>query len=210
MNVLLLLLIFAGNFQYDLRLARVKYNGGGDWYNDPDVLPNLAKYINKHTNLKVEPREYVVSFDNPDLFKFPFLYLTGHGNIKLSDDEIKNLRKYLENGGFLYVDDDYGLDKYFRREIKKVFPDKKLVELPFSNPIYHVFYNFEKGLPKIHEHYKGPPHGYGIIIKGRVALFYTYNTNISDGWTPRHNDPPVKREEAFKMGTNIVLYSLIY
>lgn len=210
MRVLILFfLLFSGN-HFDLKLARVKYNGGGDWYNDPDVLPNLAKYINSHTRLRVEPREYIVSLDDPNLFKYPFLYLTGHGNIKLSKEEAQNLRKYLENGGFLYVDDDYGLDKYFRREIKKVFPDKKLVELPFKNPIYHVFYQFDRGLPKIHEHYSGPPHGYGIVVKGRVALFYTYNTNISDGWTTRHNDPPVKREEAFKMGTNIVLYSLIY
>ncbi len=207
---LLFLLITVSGSQFDLKLARVKYRGGGDWYNDPDVLPNLARYINEHTNMRVDPKEYVVTFDNPELYRFPFLYLTGHGNIKLSDEEVKNLRRYLENGGFLYIDDDYGLDKYIRRELKKVFPDRELVEIPFDHPIYHVFYEFKKGLPKIHEHYKGPPHGYGIFVKGRLAVFYTFNTNISDGWTPRHKDPPVKRQQAFNMGTNIVLYSVLY
>ncbi len=195
---------------YDITIARLEYQGGGDWYNDPDVIPNLAQEINRRTTLKVAPEQAVVSPSDPALFSYPIVYLTGHGNIKFSDDDVKNLRRYLENGGFLYADDDYGMDEYFRREIKKVFPDKDLVEVPFDNPIYHIFYQFPDGLPKIHEHYKGPPHGYAIFYRGRMVVFYTYNTNISDGWTPNHKDPPEKREQAFRMGINIVLYALTY
>lgn len=208
--VFLLIASFLFTFHYDLVLARVQYEGGGDWYNDPDVLPNLARELNRRTSLKVKEEQAVVSFTDPDIFKYPFLYLTGHGNIELSEEEAKNLRKYLENGGFLYVDDDYGLDESFRREIKKVFKEKELVEVPFDHPIYHIFYDFKEGLPKIHEHYKGPPKGYGIFLRGRLVVFYTYNTNISDGWTPNHNDPAEKREQAFRMGVNIVLYALSY
>lgn len=194
----------------DFQLARVKYRGGGDWYNDPDVLPNLAAELRKRAGVAVAPDQAVVDVSSREIFNYPFLYLTGHGNIRLTEDEAKNLREYLENGGFLYADDDYGMDESFRREIKKVFPDRELVELPFDHPIYHLFYDFPKGLPKIHEHRPGPPHGYGIFIGDRMVVYYTYNTNISDGWTPNHNDPPEKREAAFKMGINIVLYSLTY
>lgn len=193
-----------------LTLARLQYDGGGDWYNDPDVLPNLAKQINERTTLKVNETQAIVRVADPKIFSYPFVYMTGHGRIRFSEDDIKNLRRYLENGGFLYADDDYGMDKSFREEIKKVFPDSPLVEVPFGNPIFHIFYNFPKGLPKIHEHYPGPPKGYAIFHQGRMVVFYTYNTNISDGWTPNHNDPPLKREEAFKMGINIVLYALSY
>ena len=191
--------------------VRIKYQGGGDWYNDPEILPNLMREIKSRVqNIDVKPEEVVLSLDDVRIFEYPFLFITGHGNIRLSEREVQNLRRYLENGGFLYIDDDYGLDKYIRRELKKVFPHKKLVKVPFSHPIYHMFYDFPEGLPKIHEHYKGPPEGYGIFINGRLAVFYTYNTNISDGWTDRHNDPPEKMEQAFRMGVNIVLYSLLY
>ncbi len=195
---------------YDFQLARLKYRGGGDWYNDPDVLPNLAQELTKRVGICVAPDEAVVDVGSKEIFNYPFLYLTGHGNIRLTDEEAANLREYLENGGFLYADDDYGMDKSFRREIKKVFPEKELVEIPFNHPIYHIFYDFPNGLPKIHEHKPGPPHGYGIFVGGRLVVFYTYNTNISDGWTPNHNDPEEKREQAFRMGVNIVLYSLLY
>jgi hypothetical protein len=208
-GVLLLLILFSSD-SYDVVLARLKYKGGGDWYNDPDVLPNLAMEVSKRTNLKVKPEEDIVSADDPRLFTYPFIYITGHGNIRFSEEEIRNLRVYLENGGFIYADDDFGMDKSFRREMKKIFPELEFVEIPFDHPIYHIFYDFNDGLPKIHEHYKGPPKGYGLFIGGRMAVFYTYNTNISDGWTPVHKDPPEVREAAFKMGINILLYALSY
>lgn len=207
---LLFFILFSSSFGGEkLILARLKYSGGGDWYNDPDVLPNLARELNKRTNISCEEREEIVSPLDERLFSYPFIYLTGHGNINLSQEEIKRLREYLENGGFIYADDDYGMDKSFRREIKKVFPNNELLELPFSHPIYHIIYEFPHGLPQIHEHYKGrPPKGYGIFYEGRLVLFYTYNSNISDGWTPSHQDPENKREEAFRMGINIVAYAI--
>ncbi len=193
----------------DLTLARVRYDGGGDWYNDPEILPNLAKEINRRTTLKVAESQAVVSLDQPEIFEYPFLFMTGHGNIVLSDEEVRNLRKYLIQGGFLYADDDYGMDKAFRREMKKVFPDLEWVELGPDHPIFHTVYDLQQ-LPKIHEHYPGPPHMYALIYNGRIVVLYTYNTNISDGWTPRHKDPPEKREQAFQMGVNIVVYALSY
>lgn len=195
---------------YNLILARVKYNGG-DWYNDPSILPNLASEINNRTTLKVAPDQVVVAFDTPELFDYPFIFLTGHGEMKLSESEVANLREYLIRGGFLYVDDDYGLDKYFRREIEKVFPGVEIEELPFTHPIYHSFYDFSY-LPKIHKHDAKPPKGYGVFYQGRLVVFYTYETNISDGWADPwvHNDPPEKREEAFKFGINIVIYAMTY
>jgi len=193
---------------YDVILARVKYQGG-DWYNDPSILPNLAKEINSRTTLKVAKEQAVVRLGSLELFDYPFIFLTGHGEIKLSQDEIENLREYLIKGGFLYADDDYGMDKYFRQEIEKVFPGLKFEELPFTHPIYHSFYDFS-WLPKIHKHDNKPPRGYGIFYQSRLVIFYTYETNISDGWADEwvHNDPPEKREEAFKFGVNIVIYAL--
>ncbi|MEO0147014.1 MAG: DUF4159 domain-containing protein [candidate division WOR-3 bacterium] len=190
-------------------LARVKYSGGGDWYNDKDAIPNLAAQINARTSLRVATEEKVVSLTDPDLPCYPFLFLTGHGRIRLTDEERKALRKYIEGGGFLYADDDYGMDEFFRQEIKRVFPDKELEEVPFDHPIYHIFYDLE-GPPKIHEHYEGPPKGYGIFIGGRLAVYYTYNSNVSDGWTSAHGDPQDVREQAFRMGINMVLYAVMY
>jgi len=204
MKLILLLLIFG---QYDLYLARVKYRGG-DWYNDPDMLVNLAQELNKRTTLRVYPRQVVVDLKSDEIFNYPFLFLTGHGDIQLSDEEVSNLRKYLTSGGFLYADDDYGMDKYFRREMKKVFPNLEFVELPFDHPIYHILYDFPNGPPKIHKHTGKPPKGYGIFYQGRLVVYYTYESNVSDGWTAVHNDPPEKREQAFRMGINIVLYAL--
>lgn len=195
---------------YDVTLVRIKYSGGGDWYNDPSILPNLAHEINERTTLKVNPEQRIVSLGEPELFNYPFIFLTGHGNIELSDYEVKQLREYLIKGGFLYADDDYGMDEYFRREIGRVFPGLKLEELPFSHPIYHSFYDFPDGLPKIHKHDEKPPQGYGIFYQERLVVFYTYETNISDGWADPwvHEDPPEKREEAFKMGINILIFAL--
>lgn len=190
------------------KIARVKYYGGGDWYNDPEIIPNISREIRKRIGIDVDTQQAIVELSSSEIFNYPVLFLTGHGKIVLSEIEIKNLREYLQNGGFLYIDDDYGLDKYIRKELKKIFPDKNLLEIPFEHPIYHIYYDFPDGLPKIHEHYKGPPKGYGIFLGERLVVFYTYNTNISDGWTDRHNDPPDKREQAMKMGINIILYAI--
>ncbi|MEN3045856.1 MAG: DUF4159 domain-containing protein [Candidatus Hydrothermales bacterium] len=205
MFILLLIISFL-----ELQLVRLKYEGGGDWYNDPEILPNLASEIEKRLSLKIAKSEVVLDVGDRRIRNYPFLFMTGHGNVFFSESEAKNLREYLESGGFLYIDDDYGMDKFIRREIKKIFPEKELVEVPFSHPIYNIFYTFEKGLPKIHEHYPGPPKGLGIFIGDRLVLFYTYNSNISDGWTEAHGDPPEIREEAIKMGINIFLYSITY
>lgn len=206
--VIVLIFVAGLDKNYDITLARVKYSGG-DWYNDPSILPNLASEINKRTTIKVAPEQATISLSSIDLFDYPFIFLTGHKEIKLSQDETRNLREYLVKGGFLYVDDDYGLDKSFRQEIEKVFPGMKFEELPFSHPIYHSFYDFSQ-LPKIHKHDGKHPQGYGIWYQGRLVIFYTYETNISDGWADPwvHKDPPDKREEALKLGINIIIYAL--
>jgi len=206
LRVLLATVLFASAASAQFQLARLKYSGGGDWYNDPDILPNLAKELNSRSNIKVATDEAQVSLLDEKLFNYPFLFMTGHGNVSFSDEDVKRLRQYLELGGFLYADDDYGMDESFRREMKKVLPSSELVELGFDHPIYHQVYDFPSGLPKIHEHEEGPPHGYGMFVGGRMAVFYTFNTNISDGWTASHNDPPEVREQAFRTGINIVAY----
>lgn len=193
-----------------LRIARVKYSGGGDWYNDPSAEVNLLKFIKQNTNIPVEPVYEWVDLSSQNLFAYPIIFLTGHGNVNFTEKEVENLRTYLKNGGFLYIDDDYGLDKFIRKEMKKVFPDQDFVELPFNHPIYHIHFKFEKGLPKIHEHDNKPPAGYGLFHNGRLCVFYTYESNLGDGWADPHihNDPPELREKALKMGTNIVIYAL--
>ena len=192
------------------QIARLKYNGGGDWYNGPSEEVNLLNFIKANTNIKVKPEYKFVDISSDEIFSCPFLFITGHGNVVFSNDEVKRLRSYLENGGFLYADDDYGIDKAFRREMKKVFPDKDFVELPFSHKIYNSVYDFTSGPPKIHEHDNKIPQGFGIFVNNRLAVYYTYETNISDGWDDPevHNDPEIKREEALKFGTNIVIYAL--
>jgi hypothetical protein len=192
-------------------IARVKYSGGGDWYNDPSAIPNLLEFLANETGMEVAKTEARVSLTDERLFSYPILYLTGHGRIRLSDAEAQRLREYLIRGGFLYADDDYGMDKYFRAAMKQVFPDKDLVELPFSHPIYHIHFEFPNGPPKIHEHDGGPPHAYAIFHEGRMVVYYTFNTNISDGWVDPevHKDPPAIREAALKMGVNIVLWALM-
>jgi hypothetical protein len=191
--------------------VRLKYDGGGDWYNDPEIIPNLVEEIKKRVkDIEIINREVVLDVGDPRIRNYPFLFMTGHGKVEFSFSDAKNLRQYLENGGFLYIDDDFGMDKYIRKEIKKIFPDKELLEVPFDHPVYTLFYKFKKGLPKIHEHYEGPPKGYGIFIGTRLVLFYTYNTNISDGWTDKYGDSPDVREQAIRMGINIFLYSILY
>jgi hypothetical protein len=192
------------------QIARLKYNGGGDWYNDPSAEVNLLKFVQENTNVKVKPEYVFVDITTADIFQYPFLFMTGHGTVSFSESDAERLRLYLENGGFLYVDDDYGLDKSFRKEIKKVFPEKELVELPFSHPIYNILYSFPNGVPKTHEHDNKPPQGFGIFIDKKLAVFYTYESNPSDGWADAnvHNDSEEKRIEALKFGTNIILFSI--
>jgi hypothetical protein len=193
------------------KIVRLQYSGGGDWYNDPSAEVNMMDYLKKNTVIDVdEPKFYSVDISSDDIFNYPFIFITGHGNINFSDTEVKRLKEYLERGGFLYADDDYGMNEPFKREMKKVFPEQEMKELPFDHKIYSSHFSFPKGLPKTHEHDGKPPQGFGYFIDGRLCVYYTYETNISDGWAdPReHDDPPEKREEALKMGTNIIVYAL--
>ena len=192
-------------------IVRIRYPGG-DWYNDPDIIPNLAKAINKRTDISIQESEIILSLNEPEIYNYPFLFITGHEKIELSKSELQNLRDYLWNGGFIYVDDDYGMDKYIREVIKKAFPKHQLVQIPIDHEIYRAFYELPEGLPKIHEHYKGAPKGYGLFLDGKMALFYTYNSNISDGWTDPsvYNDPEKLREKAVKMGINIYIYAMTH
>ena len=196
-----------------MTIARVQYDGGGDWYNDTSVIPNLCNEISSRTLIKTVPEQAIVSLKNNSILNYPLLYMTGHGNISFSEEEIVNLRNYLEKGGFLYIDDDYGLDKYIRRELAKVFPEKELQELPATFPLFDSYYIFPNGLPKIHEHDGKRPQAFGIFDDyGRLTVLYTYETNISDGWASQevHKDPSHIREQAFKMGINIVYYVLTH
>lgn len=194
------------------KIARLKYSGGGDWYNDPQEEVNLLKFVRQNTLIDVAPVYEFVDIASDKFFTYPFIFLTGHGSMTFTDMEIKRLRTYLENGGFIYADDDYGMDKAFRREIKKVFPEQDLAELPFSYGLYHCQYNFPDGPPKTHEHNGKPPQGFGLFHKGRLVLYYTYESNPSDGWNDPevHGDPPDKREEALRFGTNIVVWVLTH
>lgn len=204
--------LFQSNAQVEtgFQIARLKYSGGGDWYNDPSADVNLLKFVQANTNIKVNAKYKFVDVSSDEIFSYPFLFLTGHGNIVLSIEEAKRLRTYLENGGFLYIDDDYGLDKAIRREIKKVFPENNFIEVPFSHKILNIFYKFENGVPKTHEHDKNPPQTFGIFLGDRLSVLYTFESNPSDGWADPevHNDPKNKREEALKFGTNIIIYAL--
>jgi len=195
----------------DFQITRLKYNGGGDWYNDPSAEVNLLNFIQQNTNIKVDAKYKFVEISSDEVFSYPFLFMTGHGNVVFSKDEVERLRLYLESGGFLFIDDDYGLNDAVRREMKKVFPEKDFVELPFNYGLYNVFYNFENGPPKTHEHDKNSPQGFGIFLDNRLAVYFTYESNPSDGWADAsvHNDPEEKREEALKFGANIVIWSLL-
>lgn len=191
-----------------LKIGLLKYNGGGDWYANPTSLPNLIRFCNKNLNTQIQMPDITVNVGSKEIFGFPFVHLTGHGNVIFSEAETKNIRNYLIAGGFLHIDDNYGLDKYIRREMKKVFPELNFIELPFSHPIYHQKYNFAEGLPKIHEHDGKPPQGFGLIFDGRLVCFYTYECDLGDGWEDPevHNDSPAKHLEALKMGANIISY----
>jgi hypothetical protein len=189
-----------------IHLARVQYDGGGDWYNDPEIIPNFTDYLAKNLPLNISKRERVVKLSDATIFQNPFLFMTGHGSIVASEAEISNLRRYLLSGGFLYVDDDYGLDESFRRFIAKVLPEKSLVELPASHPIFTAYNSFPAGLPKIHEHDNLRPQLFALFDDfGRIMVLYSYESNISDGWADyeTHNNPPEVREKALQFGLNI-------
>ena len=197
----------------EFTIARLKYGGGGDWYEDRTSLVNLLAGVRQRTSIPVGvDKETIVEPGSAAIFQFPFVFACGHGNVKFSPTEVANLRRYLTSGGFLWVDDDFGIAPSFRREMKKVFPEAELVELPFSHPIFHGLYEFPRGLPKIHEHSGGPPRAFGIVHEGRVAVFFSYDTDLGDGLEDEevHHDPPEKREEALRMGLNIVHYALTH
>lgn len=213
MRILLFLLLssfaFGGAAQNQgVKIALMKYSGGGDWYSDPTALPNLIAFCNQNLKTNIYPEPSVVELSTSEIFNFPFVHLTGHGNIIFSENEARTLRTYLEGGGFLHCDDNYGLDGYFRREMKKVFPEKELIELPPSHAIFHQKYDFNEGLPKIHEHDGKPAQAFGIFIEERMVCLYTYESDLGDGWEDPdvHNDPPEIREKALKMGANIISF----
>ena len=197
-------------FSQEFNIARIQYSGGGDWYCDPSSLPNLLKYLKTNTPMIKVGKEIKIKLTDNDAKHFPYLYLTGHGNIKFSENEIIELRSILSNGGFLHADDNYGMDESFRREIKKVFPNKEFVELPHDHPIFSSYYNFENGLPKIHEHDGKPPQALGIYENDKLVILYTYESDLGDGWEDPavHNNPLELRELALKMGVNIIYYAL--
>lgn len=195
--------------QYSFKIAKLKYNGGGDWYANKTALPNLIEYCNNNLNMNIAPEEDVVEVGSTDIYLYPYVYMTGHGNVVFSDAEAENLRQYLISGGFLHIDDNYGLDQFVRLEMKKVFPELEFVEVPFDHPIYHQKYDFDEGLPKIHEHDGKPPQGLGLIYEGRLVCFYSYESDLGNGWEDQviYNDPEAKRQQALRMGANILAFA---
>lgn len=194
----------------EIPLARLKYDGGGDWYANPSSLPNLLRFVREQTGLPMAAKELVVEPEDPELFSCSVLYMTGHGRVAFSEAQAERLRAWLMGGGFLHADDNYGLDAHFRREIKRVLPDYELVEVPFDHPVYHAWFQFPGGLPKIHEHDGKPPRGWGIFIDGRLAVFYDWECDLGDGWEDPdvHQDPPELRRKALEMGTNLIVHAL--
>jgi hypothetical protein len=191
-----------------LKLALLKYGGGGDWYANPTSLPNLARFLNKNMNMNLDPDYATVDVGSPEIFNYPFVHMTGHGNVVFTETDARNLRAYLLGGGFLHIDDNYGMDPFVRPAMKKVFPELDFIELPFTHPIFHQTYKFPKGLPKIHLHDGKPPQAFGLFWQGRLLCLYTYESDLGNGWEDQevHNDPEAIRQEAFKMGSNIIQY----
>jgi len=194
--------------QYGVQIARLKYGGGGDWYANQSSLPNLAVYCNENIGTTLKAEEAVVEPSSPEIFNYPFVYMTGHGTFSLTDNDAENLRNYLIGGGFLHIDDNYGLDPFVRPQMKKVFPELDFIELPFTHPIYHQKYDFARGLPKIHEHDAKPPQGFGLIYEGRLVCFYTYECDLGNGWEDAgtYPDSPEIRKKALEMGANIISF----
>ncbi len=204
------LAVFQSNLyaQEKLRIALLKYSGGGDWYANPTSLPNLITFCNNNLGTNISPEPATIEPGDPSIFNYPFVHMTGHGNVVFSEQECENLRKYLSAGGFLHIDDNYGMDIYIRRELKKLFSDKELTEIPLNNPIFNQKFNFQKGVPKIHEHDNKPPKAYGIFIDGRLVLMYTFESDLGDGWEDQrvHNDSEATRTRALQMGANMIQY----
>lgn len=192
-----------------IKLAKLEYNGGGDWYSNKTALPNLAAFCNENLNTQIEVQDAVVQVGSPQLFEYAYVYMTGHGNVDFSADEAENLRNYLTSGGFLHIDDNYGLDAYVRLEMKKVFPELEFIELPFDHPVYNQKFRFENGLPKIHEHDGKPPQGFGLIYEGKLVCYYSYESDLGNGWENQevHNDPEEVRIKALRMGANLISYA---
>ena len=207
--IIILTVINSISAQYSIKIAKLKYNGGGDWYANKTALPNLAEYCNEQLGTKIDPEDEAVDVGSGELFLYPYVYMTGHGNVVFSDQEAENLRNYLLSGGFLHIDDNYGLDQFIRLEMKKVFPELDFVELPFDHPIYHQKFDFDQGLPKIHEHDGRPPQGFGIIYEGRLVCYYSYESDLGNGWEDQiiYKDPQATRLRALKMGVNIISYA---
>lgn len=195
-----------------VNVARLHYSGGGDWYWGNSAIPNFLRFVCDNSDFAVDTLEYQVTINDPDLFRYPFLFATGHGVISFSTEEKERLRQYLAGGGFLFVNDSYGMDEPFRKEMARLFPERDIVELPFDHPLYHCFYDFPNGPPKIHEHDKKPPRGYAVILNGRVVMYFLVESDIGDGWEDDvvHNDPPEKRREALRMGLNILTYATLF
>ena len=209
--VVVSLFLFSSFNSPSYKMGKLKYSGGGDWYGDRTALPNLIKYCNENLKTNFQPEEDIVEPGSAELFNYPFIFMTGHGNVIFNDAEVRNLRKYLTGGGFLHVCDNYGLDQFIRREMKKVFPELEFVELPLNHPIYHQKYTFATGLPKIHEHDGKRPQGFGLIYKGRLVCFYDYQCDLGNGWEDLGTyagDSQDTRIKALKMGANLVQYAM--
>ncbi|MEQ8905160.1 DUF4159 domain-containing protein [Ekhidna sp.] len=206
---LLFFFISLSSVSQPVKIAKLKYDGGGDWYANKTALPNLIEFCNEQINTNLALSEDVVDVGSPDLFLYPYVYMTGHGNVVFNGAQAENLRNYLTSGGFLHIDDNYGLDQFVQIEMKKVFPELEFVEIPFDHPIYHQKFDFDEGLPKIHQHDGKPPKGYGIIHEGRLVCFYSYESDLGNGWEDQsvYNDPQEIRIEALKMGANIISYA---
>lgn len=202
------ILVLFSTAVFSQEIALLKYSGGGDWYANPTSLPNLIRYANQNSNTKIKAKAVTVEPSSPELFSYPFVHMTGHGNVVFNDSDVINLRNYMLSGGFLHIDDNYGMDQYIRKEIKKIFPNNDLVEIPANHPIFQKPYTFASGLPKIHEHDGKRPQAFGIFENNRLVLLYTYECDLGDGWEDPevHNNPKEVREKALRMGTNILNY----
>jgi hypothetical protein len=204
-----IVLFFLLQFCHGQDIAVLKYGGGGDWYSNPSALENLATFCNKELNTTLSPTPKIVAPNSIDIFEYPFLHMTGHGNVVFSEQDVENLRAYLNSGGFLHIDDNYGMDQYVRGEISKLFPNQELKELAVNHPIFSTAFKFPKGLPKIHEHDKARAQGFVIEKQGRIVLLYTFESDLGDGWEDKemHNDPDQVRLMALRMGANIIKYA---
>ena len=210
LTTLILIIVFWTVDAQSFSVARVHYGGGGDWYSDPSSIPNLLTYLEKNTPISAVDEDVHIKLTDKEVYQYPYLYLTGHGNIRLAENEVISLRSVLMNNGFLHADDNYGMDVSFRRELKRVFPNKELVNLPNDHPIFHSYFSFPNGLPKVHEHDGNLPQALALFEKDRMIVLYTYESDLGDGWEDAsvHEDPWPIREAALKMGVNIIYYSL--